>query len=167
MAMDYDPNLGAPGPPTTLYFCDTGNGVIRAASLTGNNVVSTLIAAPSCQGLAYDGMLRQLIVTNANNTIALVNPTTGTAQGFAGQINVAGTANGQGIVAYPLQFQPGNAVSSGGAAATPFNGLGLTPNTGVNNTAATFSNPMGIWWDNGINGYWLVDNATAQVRVLN
>ncbi|MBV8074284.1 MAG: hypothetical protein JO140_02555 [Candidatus Eremiobacteraeota bacterium] len=112
-------------------------------------------------------MLGQLIVTNGNNTIALVNPTTGTAQGFAGQINVAGTTNGQGIVAYPLQFQLGNAVSSGGAAATPFNGLALTPNTGVNNTAATFSSPMGIWWDQLTGFFWLVDNATAQVRVLN
>jgi len=175
MTLDYDPNAGVVA-PKNLYFCDTGNGVVKKISLSGTNTVSTVISAASCNGLTYDTGNGLLYVTNTNQTVASINPTTGTAMGFAGQINVSGGGQGLGIAAYPLQFNAGNAVTpaAGGAppAGTLFSGLGLNANTlaaaqkaaGVSSYVASFSTPAGIVYDSFKGYFYIVDNGTAAIR---
>ncbi|MBV8074282.1 MAG: hypothetical protein JO140_02545 [Candidatus Eremiobacteraeota bacterium] len=177
MALNYNPNGGAVA-PTALYVLDTGNGAVRAISLSGSNAVTTLIAASAGHGLTYDSGNGLLYITNNNNTVAAINPTTGTAAGFAGQINVAGSGNGLGIAAYPVQFNAGNAVSAAAGGPPPagstFSGLGLTANSnaaaqnavGVASFLATFSNPVGIVYDPNKAFFYVVDNTTAAIRTL-
>ncbi|MBV8600001.1 MAG: hypothetical protein JO359_00405, partial [Candidatus Eremiobacteraeota bacterium] len=179
MVLDYDFNNAAPpAPAKNLYFCDTGNGLLKKISLSGSNTVSTVVSASRCAGLAYDVNNGMLYLTNSDNTIAQVNPTTGTASPFAGSSGVSGGSNGLGQVAYPVQFNVGNAMTSsaGGALAPQFAGgccgfVGANSNAaaqaaaGVSSFVARFNNPIGITYDTFKKYFYSVDNGSAAVRV--
>ncbi|MBV8600004.1 MAG: hypothetical protein JO359_00420 [Candidatus Eremiobacteraeota bacterium] len=161
-----------------LYVVDVGNGTVRKVSLTGTNGTATVISAAAARGITYDTRSKLLYVTNSDNTVAAVT-TAGVASPFAGAAGVAGTSNGLGQVAYPVQFNAGNAVAAaaGGppAAGTTFSGLGLGPNSnaaaqlaaGVGSYVGRFNSPFGIAYDVATNAYfWVVDNATPALRVV-
>lgn len=149
---------------SAVVFADPGNSALRQMSLAPGNAVVTLAtysAAPA--GVAVDPTSGVIITTHPTvYVLDSVASTGGSTSLFAGQPGQAGTQDGLGIQAYPLQFNPGNSAGGPNGPALPgqaYAGLyepaGLTPigpnsaqaaqaTAGLSVFLARFSGPQGV-----------------------